>query len=436
MFATCRGYGRIDPRVRFVIILAILIGLAERIGWALIRRTPWTVGEAPNVAIALAQGRGFADAFFPGQGPTAHVLPIAPAIAGAVYWLFGVRTPAAEIVLCAWSLALTGACYWLFARIFWRLGVDRRALVGGFIFLCVVPTYTTNETFEFRIWEGGLGLALGAASLLLFLRAEAGVRPRGFAIWRALLPALTFFVGPPIGVAAIAAAGLFWWRHRAQDSFVKAALGGIVALALMIGPWTIRNQIALGHPIPLRDDLGMEIAVANHAAAVHPADFDKEFLARLVAIQPYIHPLAYQAMWDAGGEVAYSQKLGRDATAWMKEHPGDVAILWIRHLDEMLFTRKWLFKTAHGQYLPLARTIWVNILAALGLAGLAMAARRRDGLYLYPALFVLIPTLLYVPFQPINRYTWLIYPPLTYLAADAIARIVIAWRRRQSSSSS
>ena len=420
---------------RVILVIALLIGLAERIGWAVARRTPWAVGEAPNVAIALAKGRGFADAFFPGQGPTAHVLPIAPAIAGAVYWLFGIRTPAAEIVLCAWSLLLTFGCYGLFAAIFARLGVDRRAVLWGFVFLCVAPIYTTNEAFEFRIWEGGLGLALGAASLLLFVRADIGKRPRGFTLWRALLPAATFFVNPPMGVPAILAAGLYWWRHRGQDSFLKTAFGGLVALALFVVPWTIRNDRAMGHPIPLRDDLGMELAVANHPAAVHPADFDRVFLDRLIAIQPYIHPPAYRAMWAAGGEVAYSKKLGRETTAWMSAHPQDVAILWGRHFVEMLFTRKWTFKTAHGQQLPLIRTILVNIVAALGLIGLALAARRRDARYLYVAIFVAVPTLLYVPFQPVIRYSWLIYPPLSYLAADTVARWATR-RRTQSSSSS
>ena len=74
---------RLPPLALWLLSLATLVGLAERIGWATIRRTPWATGEAPNVAIALAHGRGFSDAFFVGQGPTAHLLPIAPAIAGA-----------------------------------------------------------------------------------------------------------------------------------------------------------------------------------------------------------------------------------------------------------------------------------------------------------------------------------------------------------------
>ncbi|MFL6788142.1 MAG: hypothetical protein ACJ8FC_05730, partial [Sphingomicrobium sp.] len=39
-------------------------------------------GEATLIAQALADGRGFADAYFPGSGPTAHLSPAVPLIPG------------------------------------------------------------------------------------------------------------------------------------------------------------------------------------------------------------------------------------------------------------------------------------------------------------------------------------------------------------------
>lgn len=140
---------------RLLLLTALLIGLAVRVGWALLRRTPWATGEAPNVAMSLAQGHGFSDAFMAGQGPTAHLLPVAPAIAGAVYALFGIRTVAAETVLCAWSIGVTFGSYALLYAIFKRLGTPRWARLGALVFLLVAPIYTTNEAFEWRVWEEG-----------------------------------------------------------------------------------------------------------------------------------------------------------------------------------------------------------------------------------------------------------------------------------------
>ncbi len=57
---------------------------------------------------------------------------------------------------------------------------------------------------------------------------------------------------------------------------------------------------------------------------------------------------------------------------------------------------------------------------------------RRDRRFLYVLPFVAVPTLLYVPFQPVIRYCWLIYPALTFLGADLVARLVVAARWRFS----
>jgi hypothetical protein len=422
---------RIGPG-RVILLVALLVGIAVRVGWAILRRTPWATGEAPNVAMALAQGHGFSDAFMAGQGPTAHLLPIAPALAGAVYWLFGIRTVAAEAVLCAWSIGVSFASYVLLYAIFKRLGTPRWARIGALAFLLVAPIYTTNEAFEWRVWEGGLGLLLGNLTLYTLLRADTDQPPRGFALWQALLPALTFFVNPVIGLAAYAAWALYLWRNRRTvPAIARATAATLLALALLIGPWTARNWLVMGHPIALRDDLGMELAVANYPEAVDGDDRNKVFYDRLTAIQPYIHPIAQRAMIEAGGEVAYSQKLGRDTKAWIAANPSDFLLLCRRHLGQMTLPGTWMFMTSHGVWLPVVRSWLARTVNILGFLGLAFALARRSPRYLYVLPFVMGPTLLYIPFQPVIRYCWLIYPAMACLAGDFVARVALRVSRRR-----
>lgn len=417
-------HDRLPPLALWLLGIATLVGLSERIGWAAIRRVPWATGEAPNVAIALAQGRGFSDAFFAGQGPTAHLLPIAPALAGAVYWLFGVRTPAAEAVLCAWSIAVSLGSYLLLYAAFARLGTPRWARLALLIFLLVAPVYTTNEVFEFRVWEGGLGLLAGTAFLYTVLRADAGDPPRGFAVWFAALPALTFFINPTVGLCAYAAWVVHVWRRRRTvRGAVRSAGAAALALALLIGPWTLRNWIALGHPIPLRDNLGMELAVANYPEAVTGKDRTQTFYDHLGQIQPYIHPKAQRALVAAGGEVAYAHLLGDRAKAWIRANPGDFLTLCRRHFGQMVLPGTWMFMTSHGVHMPGIRSALVRLLHVLGLIGLLLALARRDGRFLYVLPFAVFPLLLYIPFQPVIRYTWLVYPVLGFCAADLLARL-------------
>ena len=84
---------------RFVIYCIVGIGFIERVVFMLSRKTSGAAGEAFNVARAIAQGRGFADAYQIGQGPTAHLLPVSPMIGGMVYRLFGVNSNLSELIL-------------------------------------------------------------------------------------------------------------------------------------------------------------------------------------------------------------------------------------------------------------------------------------------------------------------------------------------------
>ena len=80
------------------------------------------MGEAMNVAIALGEGRGFAGAFGPGHGATAHLLPLGPAMAGLVYGWLPPRSPGAEAILVGWSIGLAIATYMLLYRALGHLG--------------------------------------------------------------------------------------------------------------------------------------------------------------------------------------------------------------------------------------------------------------------------------------------------------------------------
>jgi len=417
--------GRLSTAGWTILIVAALLGLAERIGWALARKTHWGTGEASNVAISLAQGNGLSDAFMLGQGPTAHLLPVAPAIAGAVYTVFGIRTPLSEAILCAWAIGLSFGCFAMLYACFGRLGTPRWARLGALAFLLAAPIYTTNEAFEWRVWEGGLGMLLATTTLYVLLRAETGEPPKRFGLWLALLPAMTFFVSPVLGLATYAGWALYVLRHRwSVRGVVTSTVTALLALAMFLGPWTARNWMVMGKPILLRDDLGMELAVANYPEAVHGDDRNKVFYDRLKAIQPYIHPKAQAALEAAGGEIAYSQLLGRETKAWIAANPEDFLLLCRRHLGQMTLPGTWMFQTSNGVWLPVIRSWLARAVNVLGFLGLALVLARRSPRFLYLLPLALVPTLFYIPFQPVIRYCWLIYPTMAYLGAELVADVV------------
>jgi len=407
--------------LRRVTISALVFGLIERVGWALVRQNGSATGEAFNVAVAVAKGRGFADAFAEGQGPTAHLLPIPPTVAGGVYATFGIQSAVSETILLALALGLVFGSYWLLAGFFLRLGAPLLSVVGGFVFLCVAPIYTGMEVFDFRVWEGGMTMTAIAIFLrLLVSRRSSPVRRTMIAA----LPALIFFLNPICGIAACCVLLFYLWRRQTVDRSRALAVFA-VSFLLLFGPWTVRNSAVMGHPIWLRDNLGLELAVANHAGAVAPGDPKATFDARLEQVHPFVSVAAYRALQHAGGEVAYARKIGDETSNWMKAHPGDVGRIWLRHLQEILLPPPWHFQTAHGVLLPIIRSVLIRTVHVLGLLGLILLWRRDRFATSCLLPFVLLPILAYIPFQPITRYTWLFYIPLAYSAgitADALLR--------------
>lgn len=417
------------------IALLLALGLALRLVWMVAVNAvtaPIDVGEATHAALAFARTGQIADAFFPGQGPTAHLLPTMVVLAGGMLRLFGAQ---ANLVLAAWALAQSFASFLLLRALFARIGTDRAALRGGLAILCLLPVLAPQETCDFRFWEGALGLCLAAANLLLLERLERLDRestPR----WRALLAAaalaaFTFFVSPPAGVAVALCWAVYALRRLPPRRTLAFAAAGATALALLIAPWMLRNERALGQPIALRSNFGLETAVANHPAALSGAPRAEVFRARMLAIHPFDNPPAIAALRSAGGEIAYSAKLGRETRAWIAAHPGDFLRLSLRHYRQFYVPDAWQLRFTNWPHLIQPRAIVMQLVGILGLAGLAWGLVRRRPFYRYLALYVATAGLPYALVQPIPRYSYLVYGLLAYCAAQLLADLATGLARHR-----
>jgi hypothetical protein len=411
--------------------IVVGMGVSLRIYWA-ITRPASAIGEAANVALAIADGRGFAEAYHVGQGPTAHLLPTMPLLAGGVYGLLGTRSIAAEAVLFALATLFTIGSFIFLARAFARLGTPTWARTLALAYLCLLSPYLADEVISFRVWEGALAGFL--AAIMLYLLIGLDLDPT--TDWRRYLPlplvgALTFFVQPLIGIGCYLASVVLVVRRLSPVGWVRLGVVGALALAALLGPWTVRNAIVMGKPIPLRSNAGLELAISMYPGAVNPGPDPREtFNARLREVHPQQSIEAYQRMRQAGGEVRYAAMLGNDAKAWMRDHPADVVRLALRHLRETYVPPTWITRQ-ENQRMVLVRTLLVDAVGVFGLLGLVTAQVLRREHWIYPALVTLIPRLIFTLFQPIPRYDYLFFGLLTFAAADFIASIVGKLAARQ-----
>lgn len=405
-------------------------GIALRLIWLLIVQGDIaafpSAGEAQRVALALAQGYGFADAYFDGQGPTAHLLPVSPAIAGGILRLFGPYSDAAALTLLLWALLQTMGGYLLLMLLFRRLGMAPAALRWGFALLCLVPPFVVQEVVDFRYWESGIAVVLMATALLLIAGIDRDRAPGlPYLVGTGALIALLFFVAPSAGLATVFSAGVMvLWRWRSWRTAVPLAGGFALCLAAMVTPWAIRNADALGAPVLLRSNAGLELAIANHDAALSDEAPEQIFADRLTAIHPAAAGPALRAtLRERGGEVRYSKQLGADARNWIADHPAGFARLCLRHLRQYVWPEPWQFYFSGWEGARPARSLTIAIVGTLGLIGLAIRLKRQPRLYWPIALTIAAIALTYAPFQPMARYIYLTYGLLAFLAVDLLVRL-------------
>lgn len=380
-------------------------------------------GEATRIALALARTGTFADAYYEGYGPTAHLLPLLPGAAGAIFWLFGPLSVSANLALLGWSLLQTFASYLLLRRLFQRLNMDATAIRWGLALLCLVPVFQPQETIDFRYWEGAAALTLAALNLNLLLALDARTRVGwGALLLSAILAALTFFVSPAAGLGIYACWGLFALRRLGP---IRASqFGGLsaAALALLVVPWAVRNATMLGEPVPLRSNFGLEIAIANHPAAVPGNRPAETFAERMLAIHPYHSSAARIELARDGGEIAYGRNLATDTKGWIAAHPLDFARLSARHLRQFFFPSPWQFYFTDWEEWRHARAILLSLASLFGLLGLGAAIYQRRRGYGWLAIYIAGAALPYAIVQPIPRYSYLVYGMLAFLAVEALLR--------------
>jgi hypothetical protein len=345
--------------------------------------------ETVAVAESLVRNGIFADPFFSAPtGPTAHLPPLYPLLLAVLMELFGsgLGFAIAATMLNVAAQALNAALLPTLSR---RLLGDPRPGIYGAALSIVLPVF---EVFPAR------EALLSATGLLLFcLDSAAQLERPGRELWRGarlgawagllilLNPALIVVVGPWLAYIA--------WR--AGTSWNRAfRLGSSLALTavLVCTPWTVRNYLQFGRLFLVRDNLGLELYVANH-------DLSKPSFAesRRAGVLRALHPNSSRKealLLAEMGEAAYNEDRLKKAKDWIRRNPERFARLTAARVAQFWFPRAEDF----GWY---AYSLW--IITALSFAGFALLVRRRApaavfvaaAWIFYPAVYYMHVSLLY-----------------------------------------
>ena len=313
------------PRERLIVISTLICGVFARFGVGNSANdfSP-LLGESHNVAVSLATTGRFADPFGYPSGPTAHVGMLTPLPSALAYWLLGGDSPYAEFLLYCWAALLVCLAIWFCWRLAMELGAPRVARLAAVAVVALAPLQFHMEMYENRNWEINLAAVVLIWILLTLAESDVNLLTRRSLVLIGASTGFLFILNSASGLGAILSVALFhkmrvpyrqWWIAPLCMGLVGGSLAGF---------WAERNMRELGAPIFLRDDLGLEAALANYSGAAHVADPNAARNSRMTEIHPI--RMAPGQLDAKGGEVAYYHALDQQVRDWIATHPGSSSI--------------------------------------------------------------------------------------------------------------
>ena len=382
--------------------IAILVAaLAIRVAWVFATPDYRLVHDALDYnrhAISLANGDGFALSY---GRETAFRPPAYPIFLAAVYWIFG---PSLEWARLANALVGTGivALIGVISLQVWnkRVALIAMALGAVYIPLILVGQSVMSEPLFVLCMLGAIACALKrwalAAGVLMGLailgRANALILllPLAWAVWKGPRPALIM----------------------------------IVAAALTVIPWTIRNYVVLDQFVPVSTQLGSALAGTYNSEAMNNPDNPAAWMS-LKRVDDY-RPIFNRVRET--NEAVLEKQLRSASLDYIKAHPGaPLKVAWWtsrRMLD--LGGWDWAIHTAGtvsaGKKAAAAGIICFWLFAILAVIGAFTQRAREAPLWLWS-----VPLLMYlgVVFLVVEtpRYRMAIDPFVIMLAALAISAV-------------
>jgi len=265
------GPGRGWPRWRPVgvalgpasvgLLAVIALAGALRLAWVLYAKTepvwffdPWSYDR---LAAGLAEGRGYVNEA--GQ-PTAYYPPGYPAVLAGVYWLAGHRPMAGEALNVVLGALTTGLVYWIGSRAFGRPA----GLLAALAF-AVFPSHIlyASQLHSEVVFTAAYLLALG-----LLLTAPPPGERRWVPFW--LAAGLVIGVAVLIRPAALSLLAVIPFALRPRgtpwSALARGTLLVLVAAAVVVTPWVVRNAVRVGTPT-IATNAGIDFWIGNHEGA-------------------------------------------------------------------------------------------------------------------------------------------------------------------------
>ncbi len=357
----------------------------------------WEMGR---IARAMVTGYGFADPFNGHSGPTAWTPPLYPLLLAGVFKVFGVYTARSAWAILALNCVFSAATAPAVFEIGWRcFGRDAKGMNVARWSGWLWALYPAAMQYAIHwIWDMALSALLFAWVIVMALRirgvgaerdeakSQTARRWMGFGLlWGAVaLSNSSLLVFLPACVV-----WMLWGRDRWRGAAAGMALRNVALAAVccsgLMGPWTLRNWVALHAFIPLRANFGAEL-------------FESVQFSMLGFPWGATLPLADSApefqRYKRLGEVRYSQEQGARAAEIIRHHRGLFLARIVKRAD--FYWVSVPHSSERGIAGEVIRVLNYSFLSVGGILGLLLALRRKvPGAWLFFWAFALTPLVYY-----------------------------------------
>ena len=417
--------------------LVFLVALAARLGIAFFLPLPAgfeTLSEPGLTAANLVAGKGYIFDFYgtrPENPLRSFVPPLHP-------WLIALSLlfPSPPLALGILQAILGSLTVWLVARLARELAGSRVGLLVGWgAALYPAHILATSQPISSVLH------AFCLAAVLLSLWNLHRQPTIGWGMVTGGLVGLFALSRPHILALVPLMVGWLWLNGVRRDTLGRPAAALVLAVILVVLPWSLRNALAVGRPLPTPTNGGVTFWNGNNpftTGSGHDVYADKLADYRGLARDPdlpevYEHPEPYpfppeiESRLETIPELELDRAFYRAGLDYIRRNSSD----WFRLLGRKLVSF-WLFRPNLGAN-PLYRPHWTTLyriqyllLLPLFLAGVALSLRRWRVYALLYAIFAYY-TLIHLAFNVLTRYRWEIEPFFLIFAA-----LALEWRPGRS----
>jgi len=374
-------------------------------------------GEAANIALSLATGKGFFGPFPGYELATAWLAPVYPFLWSLGFRIFNLNPSSRILIGQILNCIFSAATCWPIHAIGKKLFGEKMGLASAWVW--VFLPYAILMPLEWA-WDQSLAALL----LALIVQATLGLRESASPLaWSGygLLWGLAGLVNPTLcGLFPFLLGWLIFQRRQSgwKSSFPLCARA-VCMFILALLPWTLRNHYVLGDWVFVKSNFGLEFWLGNNPAVkeiysneLHPIGNFHERLRLIFAGEPNYNRLKlHQAIGfiESHPGAFLKNTSDRILDTWAATFDSRVD-LWLRALD-----------------LSRANVWYCSLFSVVSLAGMILALRRnwRDSLPLAICVF-LFPIPYYITHTGL-RYRHPIEPFLAIFAVYAIARMWAAF---------